>query len=154
MNTISTDTIIARLAKKHPVNYSITASESNHCVLGYTIYAYVELQDEKLMYSTDKAGRLRVIRREKLTPTYKSVRLQPHDSAVIIRGGKYDGQYIVRYEGEGWLKTTTNVEEVKPMRDYYAKEFRNYIDHHVQYCYRGQFEVVNIGSLTNRHPEA
>lgn len=140
----SIDNVIARLTKKHPVNYGISASESNHCVLGFTIYGWVETDGEKLMYSTDKAGRLRVCRREKLTPTYKSVRLEPHDSAVIIRGGKYDGHYIVRSEGDGWLKTTTDINEVKPMRNYYANDYRNYISHHAQYCYRGTFEVIKI----------
>jgi hypothetical protein len=104
MNRQNIGSVITRLTKKHPVNYGISASESNHCVLGYTIYGYVETEDEKIMYSTDKAGRLRVCRRETLTPTYKSIRLEQRDSAVVIRGGKYDGRYIVRHEGEGWLK--------------------------------------------------
>lgn len=140
MTTI--DTILARLAKRHPINYSITASESTHCVLGHTIYAWVELEDEKLMYATDKAGRLRVVRQETLTPTYKSIRLETADSVVVIRGGIYDGHYIVRYEGEGWLKTSTNIADVSPMRASYAQEFRNYVAFHAQYCYRGTFAVA------------
>lgn len=140
----STDNVIANLTKKHPVNYGITASESNHCVLGHTIYGYVETEDERIMYSTDKAGRLRVSSRENLTPTYKRIRLEPRDSAVIIRGGEYDGHYVVRNEGEGWLKTTTDIKEINPMRESYAKEVRDYINVHSQYCYRGTFEVVKI----------
>lgn len=136
--------IIERLAKKHPVNYSIDASESTHCVLGTTIYAYVELEDEKLMYATDKAGRLRIVKRDMLTPTYKSIRQQLKDSAVVIRGGKYDGHYVQRHQGDGWLITTTDVNEVVSMRLAYAEEFRNYIGFHAQHCYRGAFEVVQV----------
>jgi hypothetical protein len=142
--TQTIDTIVAKLTKKHPVNYGITASESNHCVLGHTIYGFVELENEKIMYATDKAGRVRVVKQEALTPTYKSIRKEAHTSAVIIEGGKYDGHYIVGTEGDGWLKTTTNKSEVKPMRLSYASEFRNYVAFHAQYCYRGAFKVVPI----------
>lgn len=135
------DMIIARVAKKHPVNYGISATESTHCVLGHTIYVFIELEYEKIMYATDKSYRLRIARSEQLTPTYKLIRLQAKDSAVIIRGGQYDGQYIVSVEADGWLKLGT-ASEVKPMRAAYAEETRSYVAHHAQYCYRGTFEVV------------
>jgi hypothetical protein len=141
---ITTDNVISKLTKKHPANYGITASESTHCVLGRTIYAFVETVDEKLMYGTDKAGRVRLLRTEKLTPTYKNVRNDPKNSAVIIRGGKYDGHYIVRHNGEGWLTTSTDSKDVTLMQAYYAQDHRNYIAHNAQYCYRGTFEVVTI----------
>jgi hypothetical protein len=138
------DTIIARLAKKHPLHYDISATENTHCVLGYTIYAWVELEHEKIMYATDKAYRLRIVRTEELTPTYKAIRLQAKDRAVVIRGGQYDGKYILSIEPDGWLKLG-DVSAVKPMRSAYAEETRNYVAHHAQYCYRGNFEVVQIG---------
>jgi hypothetical protein len=141
---MNTDNVISRLTQKHPINYGISASENTHCVLGTTIYAFVELEDEKLMYKTDARGRLLVCKRETLTPTYKSVRLQPKDSAVIIRGGNYDGHYVVKHQGEGWLKTTTDISEVTAMSNYDTADWRNYIGFHAQYCYRGQFEVVAI----------
>jgi C-terminal processing protease CtpA/Prc len=134
--------IIARLAKKHPLNYDISATESTHCVLGHTIYAWVELESQKIMYATDKAYKLRVVSVEELTPTYKSIRLQPKDSVVMIRGGQYDGKYVTAYEGDGWLKTG-GIPDI-PMKAAYAKEFRDYVAHHAQYCYRGTFEVVII----------
>jgi hypothetical protein len=140
--THTTATIIDRLAKKHPVHYDISASENTHCVLGHTIYAWVELENEKIMYATDKAYRLRVVRVEELTPTYKAIRLQPKDCAVVIRGGQYDGQHVIRYDGDGWLKL--GVSTTQPMRAAYAEEFRSYVAHHAQYCYRGTFEVVTI----------
>jgi len=144
MSTATIDTISARIAKKHPNNYCLSAKESTHCVLGYVIDVFVETEDEDLHYATDKAGRARLVSRRKLTPTYKSIRLQPRDSAVIIRGGKYDGHYVVRHQGEGWLTTTTDVAEVKAMKAAYAEEVRNYTAFHAQYCYRGTFEVVKI----------
>lgn len=137
------DSIAARLAKKHPLHYDITTTESTHCVLGHTIYAWVELEDEKIMYATDKAYRLRVVSVDPVTPTYKSIRLQPKDSAVVIRGGKYDGQYVVTAEADGWLKTGS-IADTQPMRAAYAHELRNYVAHHAQYCYRGTFEVVPV----------
>jgi hypothetical protein len=140
----SIDNVVFRLTKKHPVNYGITASESNHCVLGYTIYGFVELEEEKIMYATDKAGRLRVVNREALNPTYKSIRKEVHTSAVVIDGGKYDCHYIVGTQGDGWLKTSTNVADVQPMRPSYATDFRNYVAFHAQHCYRGSFKVVSI----------
>jgi hypothetical protein len=139
--TPTIDSIIARLAKKHPIHYELSAKECTHCVLGHTIYAWVELENEKIMYATDKAYRLRVVSVDPVTPTYKSIRLQAKDSAVIIRGGQYDGQYIVSIESDGWLKLGT-ASEVKPMRRAYAEENRSYVAHHAQYCYRGTFEVV------------
>jgi hypothetical protein len=141
--TPTIDMIIARVAKKHPVNYGISANENTHCVLGHTIYVFIELEDEKIMYATDKSYRLRVARSEQLTPTYKLIRLQAKDSAVIIRGGQYDGQYIVSIESHGWLKLGS-ASEVKPMRRAYAEENRSYVAHHAQYCYRGTFEVIAI----------
>lgn len=144
MPSFSLDTVKARIAKKHPHNYRISATESTHCVLGHTVDVFVETEDEDIHYATDKAGRARLVSRRKLTPTYKSIRLQPADSAVIIRGGKYDGHYVVRHQGEGWLVTTTDVAEVKAMKAAYAEEVRNYTSFHAQYCYRGIFEVVRI----------
>lgn len=138
------DTVVSKLTKKHPVNYGITASESNHCVLGYTVYGFVELEEEKIMYATDKAGRLRVVNREALTPTFKSIRKEAHTSAVVIDGGKYDGHYIIGTQGDGWLKTSTNKADVQPMRHSYATEFRDYVSFHAQECYRGSFKVVPI----------
>jgi hypothetical protein len=144
MSTFTLETVTARIAKKHPRNYRISATESTHCVLGYVIDVFVETEDENLHYATDKAGRARLVSRRKLTPTYKSIRLQPSDSAVIIRGGQYDGHYVVRHQGEGWLVTTTDVAEVKAMKASYAEEVRNYTAIHAQYCYRGTFDVVRI----------
>jgi hypothetical protein len=144
MPNFSLDTVKERIAKKHPRNYHISATESTHCVLGYTIDVFVETEDDNLHYATDKAGRARLVSRRKLTPTYKSVRLQPNDSAVIIRGGAYDGHYVVRHQGEGWLITTTDISAVKAMKAAYAEEVRNYTATHAQYCYRGTFEVVRI----------
>jgi hypothetical protein len=141
--TPTIDMIIARLTKKHPISYEITATETTHCVLGHTIYAWVELEHEKIMYETDKSYRLRVVSVDAVTPTYKSIRLQAKDSAVIIRGGQYDGQYIVSVESDGWLKLGS-ASDVKPMRKAYAEETKSYAAHHAQYCYRGTFEVVSI----------
>lgn len=142
MHTI--ETVTASLTAKHPKYYSLSVKESSHCVIGYSIDAFIETEDEKLHYCVYNAGRLRCVKREKLTLTYKSVRNEPKDSAIIIRGGKYDGHYMVRYEGDGWLKLSTDVVEVQPMRESDAKEFRNYIARHAQYCYRGTFEVVSL----------
>lgn len=136
--------ITARLTKKHPTHYYLSVSDSQHCVLGYSIHALIELEDEKVYYATDAAGRLRVTKRERLTPTYLSIRKQPYDSAVIIRGGHYDGHYVVRTQGEGWLITSTNPADVKPMRKAYADEVRNYVAFHAQYCYRGTFETITL----------
>lgn len=136
--------LAAHIAKKHPNNYSITTNENTNCVLGHTVYAFVETEDEKLMYGTDKAGRCRLLSRDQLNPTYKSIRLQPKDSLVRIKGGKYDGHYIIQHTGEGWFKTSLNLADANPMRASYANDFRSYCAFHAQYCYRGEFEVVKI----------
>lgn len=144
MKTPSLPSIKARIEKKHPNNYRVDVKESTHCVLGHIIDIFVETEDEDLHYTTDKAYRVRLVSSQKLTPTYKSIRLQPHDSAVVIRGGKFDGQYITLIGSDGWLVTTTDISEVKAMRAAYAEENRAYISLHAQSCYRGTFEVVKV----------
>lgn len=134
--------ITARIEKKHPNNYYLDVSDSDHCVLGYSVHALIELEDEKIYYATDAAGRLRVTKRESLTPTYKSIRLQPKDSVVMVMDGKYKGQYICGGGHDGWYDTTTDINAVKKMRHSYAIEARNRIAFNAQYCYGGKFEVV------------
>lgn len=142
MTTIAA--VTAKLEKKHPINYSIHVSESTHCVFGYVVDGFVETEDEKLHYATDKAGRLRLISRDKLTPTYKSVRLQPVDHVIRIIGGIYDGQYYIATKHDGYLELTTDISHALKMRRYTANEVRNYISFHAQHCYRGTFEVVAL----------
>lgn len=142
MTTIAA--VTAKLEKKHPINYSISVSESTHCVMGHIVDGFVETEDEKLHYATDKIGRLRLIRRTKLTPTYKSVRLQPIDHVIRIVGGAYDGQYYVATKHDGYLNLTHDIAKAHVMRQYTANEVRNYIAFHAQHCYRGTFEIVAL----------
>jgi len=151
MSTIALDTkttpqIVAdKLAKKHIGAYSIATKEDTHCVLGHCVYGFVETEDESLMYSSDKAGRLRLVRSEKLTPTYKSIRLEPRDSVVRVGGnGQYAGLYVGRETVDGYYELTANIADVIPMRHSYAVEARNRIAFNSQYCYGGKFEVVKI----------
>lgn len=141
----SKEVVAAKLGQKHPAAYSISTKEDTHCVLGHTVYGWVETEDEKLFYSTDKAGRLRLVSRDTLTPTYKSVRLEPKDSVVRVAGdGPYAGKYILNETVDGWYNTTENISEASPMRRYYADIARNNIARNAQYCYGGKFEVVTI----------
>lgn len=136
--------ISARIEKKHSNYYHLSVSDSEHCVLGYNVDVFIELEDEKIHYATDKAGRLRVCKRERLTPTYKAIRQEPHDSVVIVTDGPYKGQYICGGGYDGWYNTTTDINAVKKMRHSYAVEARNRIAFNAQYCYGGNFEVVKI----------
>lgn len=137
--------VAQRLTEKHPNAYSISTSENTDCVLGHTVYGFVETEDEKLMYSTDKAGRVRLVKRETLNPTYKSVRMQPKDSVVRIAGdGKYAGLYVGKETVDGWYNTTPNHNEVALMRKSDADSACARIAFNAQYCYGGKFEVVTI----------
>lgn len=139
------DQVLAKISKKHPVNYSITANESTHCVLGHTIYVFVELEDEKLMYATDKAGRARIVHRESLTPTFKSVRLQPIDHVIQITGdGPYKGHYYAGGEYDGYIKTTTDITKAHKMCHYTASEEAKYWAFHAQYCYGRNFVAISV----------
>lgn len=144
INPAAVATITARIEKKHPNSYYLDVSDSNHCVLGYSIHALVETEDEKIFYATDSAGRLRVTRRDLLSPTYKAIRNEPLDSVVMVSGGVYNGQYICGGGHDGWYDTTTDVNAVKKMRHSYAVESRNRIAFNAQRCYGGKFEVVRI----------
>jgi len=136
--------ITAKIQAKHANIYYLSVTDSDHCVLGYSVHALVELEEEKIYYRTDAAGRLRVTKRERLTPTYLSIRKQPKDSVVIIRGGKYDGQYICGGGHDGWYDTTFDINKVVKIRYSYAIETRNRIAFNAQYCYRGTFEIVTL----------
>jgi len=137
--------LAAHIAKKHPNSYSLTTSENTHCVLGHTVYAFVETEDEKLMYSTDKAGRCRLVDREKLTPTYRSVRMQPKNCVIRVAGeGPYKGLYMLNETIDGWYNTTPNISDAKPMSKWVADQVRSRIAFNAQHCYGGKFEVVAI----------
>lgn len=143
MNTQSA--VAERLAKKHPNNYSLSTSENTHCVLGHTVYGFVETEDEKLMYCTDKAGHLRLVKRDILNPTYKSVRQQPKNCVIqITADGLYKGKYVLRQLCDGFLDLTDNIEEAHTSCDYYAKQIVSRLLHNAQYCYGGKFEIVNL----------
>lgn len=143
MHTVKS--LSAYLTKKHPINYSISTSESNDLVLGYIVYGFVETENEKLMYSTDKAGRVRLVRKDTLNPTYKSVRLQPKDRVIKIVGeGPHKGKFVVRQEPDGWLTTTAERNEAPLYRQYDANSIVSRLSFNAQYCYGGKFEAILV----------
>lgn len=138
------DMMREKLQAKYPNAWDISVS-----AMQGGPYARVETDDEWISYSFDATNKLRVSSRKTINPTYKSVRLEPKDSVVMIKGGKYDGHYIVKCEGEGYFKTSTNVADARPKAKYDADNFRNYCAFHTQYRYVGEvgrFVVVNINS--------